>query len=352
MNREKPIIVMPFEAEDAKQLMRNKLPRYNERDEATLMELLETLNFLPLAITQATAYISEEEVPLAHYLDLLRPGDLDTSDLLEQNYYDPGRDPEIQNLIFLTWQISFDRITKQKPRAAEILSFMAVLDGQAVSDILLRQENERKVDFDTGIGTLKAFSLISEEENGAIFNMHRLVQLATQKWLEHQHVLVDWQEKALTAVFTSCPLDDNYENWATWETVSPHIQVVLEYEFVTEICQLQRANILYKASSYDNVQGRYQAASKNAMEAQRMYQKLSGKEHPSTLTSMNNLALVVESQGKYEEAEDIYRRVLKLMEKVLGWEHPSTLTCMDNLALVVERQSKYAEAKEMHDEHE
>ena len=32
-----------------------------------------------------------------------------------------------------------------------------------------------------------------------------------------------------------------------------------------------------------------------------------GKEHPDTLTSMNNLALVLSQQGKYEQAEEMQR---------------------------------------------
>ena len=32
-------------------------------------------------------------------------------------------------------------------------------------------------------------------------------------------------------------------------------------------------------------------------------EKVLGKEHPSTLTSMNNLASVLSRQGKYDEAE-------------------------------------------------
>ena len=43
-----------------------------------------------------------------------------------------------------------------------------------------------------------------------------------------------------------------------------------------------------------------------------------GPEHPSTLTSMNNLAQVLYSQGKYEAAEEMQRRALELKEKVLG----------------------------------
>jgi hypothetical protein len=60
-----------------------------------------------------------------------------------------------------------------------------------------------------------------------------------------------------------------------------------------------------------------------------------GKEHPSTLTSMNNLAMVLSDQGKYEEAEAMHRQALGLREKALGKEHPSILTSMNNLATVL-----------------
>ena len=60
-----------------------------------------------------------------------------------------------------------------------------------------------------------------------------------------------------------------------------------------------------------------------------------GKEHPNTLTSVNNLALVLQYQGKYDEAEAMNRQALDGYEKVLGKEHPDTLTSVNNLALVL-----------------
>jgi len=49
---------------------------------------------------------------------------------------------------------------------------------------------------------------------------------------------------------------------------------------------------------------------------------------------MDNLAGVLSDQGKYEQAEEMHRQVPGLRETVLGKEHPSTLTSMNNLALV------------------
>ena len=50
-------------------------------------------------------------------------------------------------------------------------------------------------------------------------------------------------------------------------------------------------------------------------------EKVLGKEHPSTLTSMNNLTLVLKDQGKFEEAEATQREALGLAEKGLGKEY-------------------------------
>jgi hypothetical protein len=46
-------------------------------------------------------------------------------------------------------------------------------------------------------------------------------------------------------------------------------------------------------------------------------------EHPSTLTSMNNLATVLKDQGKYEQAEETHRQ-----RQCGGEEHPDTLKCI------------------------
>ena len=57
-----------------------------------------------------------------------------------------------------------------------------------------------------------------------------------------------------------------------------------------------------------------------------------GKEHPDTLTSVNNLAGLYQAQGRYGEAEPLYKRALEACERVLGKEHPNTLTSVNNLA--------------------
>ncbi len=56
-------------------------------------------------------------------------------------------------------------------------------------------------------------------------------------------------------------------------------------------------------------------------------------EHPDTLTSRSNVALVLWDLGRHEEAEAEHGAVLEARTRTLGAEHPDTLTSWSNLAL-------------------
>jgi hypothetical protein len=47
-------------------------------------------------------------------------------------------------------------------------------------------------------------------------------------------------------------------------------------------------------------------------------EKVLGVEHPDTLASMNNLAIVFICQGDYEEAKRMHQQTLELREKVIS----------------------------------
>jgi tetratricopeptide (TPR) repeat protein len=79
-----------------------------------------------------------------------------------------------------------------------------------------------------------------------------------------------------------------------------------------------------------------------------MKEKVLGREHPYTLTSMNNLALVLDSQGKYEEAEAMHRQTLAMREKVLGCEHLNTLTSVYCLAYLLAKQRMFEESLDLY----
>ena len=332
-NRETPIPVLPLEMVDAQGLLKTK-SRLNdeEENERDALELLETLNYLPLGITQAAAFISENDITVTDYVEMLQASDSDTKDLLEEDLHDAGRDTEIQNSVFQTWYLTFRHLSKQKPRAAELLSLMAFFHRQAIPAELLRNDNERKIDFVTAIGTLKAFSLISEEKSQSVFGIHRLVQLSIQRWLEIKNQILSWQEKALRVVAKCCPPHGEYEEWESWQKISAHIQTVLDYNL--ESCLRQRAEILNGFGSYDKSQGRYEEANKKVTKALAIHKDLLGENHIETLKSMHNLSSIFRSQGRLVEAEEMSSYVVQTWKQSLGPEHLDTLAAMNNLGLV------------------
>ena len=73
-------------------------------------------------------------------------------------------------------------------------------------------------------------------------------------------------------------------------------------------------------------------------------EKRLGLDHPDTLISVHNLAVVLRHQGNYEEAESTSRRALEGEEKSLGLLHPGTLMSVWNLAYLFYDQGDYDQA--------
>jgi len=72
-----------------------------------------------------------------------------------------------------------------------------------------------------------------------------------------------------------------------------------------------------------------------------------GPEHAETLSSANNLAVMLERQGDYAGAEPLYRRVLAANEKMLGPNAPDTLRSAGNLAGILYKKGDRAEAEKL-----
>jgi hypothetical protein len=217
---------------DAEQLLHKKIPD-GLSSAPERVELVKELDYLPLAITQAAAYISARatRMTVSKYLTLYRSDEVSQSRLLDEDSGDLRRDPGVPNSVIRTWQISFDQIKGKWLSAAELLSLMAMLDRQGIPDFLLRAGYPNTLDFEAAMKPLEEFSIISIEKGGTRFEMHRLVQLATRKWLGKHKELERWQKQAVELVSKVFPTGE-YSNWDTWETLWPHAQEVLKAELL------------------------------------------------------------------------------------------------------------------------
>lgn len=331
---------------DGESLLRQKLGTAIGTFKEETTKLLELLEYLPLAISQAAAYMKEEDKDIPHYLELFDRYSQSRC-VMENDYYEARRDRETPNAVFLTWQASFDEIRLRKPRAGEILSHIAFLDRHSIPEKLLRGRSEDQISFDTAIGDLKAYSFVSEQRGKGAFTAHRLVQLCTRTWVEKQGKTNLWQENALRSVSTACPLTAQFETWPDWEKLMPHVECVLHFGTQDMTASLRQNSILSLLAKYDRKRGRVDLAKSRAERALEICNDIFGCNHPKTLDSMDTLAIIQKARGQLEHAEMLSQDVLRRRENILGKCHPHTLLTMNNLTRILCSRKKFGESEEL-----
>ncbi|MCJ1311572.1 hypothetical protein MMC25_005245 [Agyrium rufum] len=267
MRKGKPIVIEPLTLDEAKCLFQSRFEDHEDScNDSDMERLLTELDCLPLAVTQAAAFISENSICIPEYLAVLE-GD-DAFEFLDEEMNDSRRDEESMNSVLRTWKLSFDQIMIQKPRAADLLSLMAMFDRQSIPKILLQVPETT-----TSLGTLLAFNLISSCANASSFQMHRLVQRFVQFSLVRSETVHLWQELAITALAREYPTHVGVSDWPVCENLTPHVQAVLTYQLASETAQLERGHLLCWAADYDVERGLYDQAFQRAEESTNIFDR-------------------------------------------------------------------------------
>ncbi|KAL2861059.1 purine and uridine phosphorylase [Aspergillus lucknowensis] len=311
--------------------------------------LLGQLVFLPLAITQAAAYINSNDIELSDYSILLQEQESDVVELLSEDFGDDTRYKDIQNPVATTWLISFKQIQQLNPLAANYLSFMACINPRNIPQSLLPEAGSKKKKIDA-IGLLKGFSFVSEQVQDRALTLHRLVYLSTWNWLRKQQQLSRRiQETADHFCQNYIKLIRNIGRCL--QTDGRYNEAAVLFEDILNMQQKDKSNLdpstltgmADLASTYWN-QGRWSEAEKLDVQVMEISKTVLGAEHPDTLTSMANLASTYWNQGRWSEAEKLEVQAMEARKTVLGAEHPNTLNSMNNLAYTWYSQQRIHQA--------
>ncbi|KAH8769342.1 hypothetical protein BGZ57DRAFT_929661 [Hyaloscypha finlandica] len=120
--------------ENAMELLKSRLPEYLW-DENAAAELVQELEGIPLAITQAAACLESMTWEIPDYLHRLRG--LRTEYLSRVDIKDARRDEDTSDAILTTWQASFDKILEINSSAIELLCMMSTFDNQRIPRYLI-----------------------------------------------------------------------------------------------------------------------------------------------------------------------------------------------------------------------
>lgn len=399
--------VEPMMMNEATVLFDKKSRRQTQtRDQDDVSQLVQELDCMPLAVSQAAAYINQRapRMTVSQYLVELKRGGTDQADLLRHDIRDPRRDGRASNSIIATWHLSFEHIRQTRSSAAQLLALMCLFDREAIPAYMLSGQYsaqratgepnaiasaQDQKQFEEDVLLLRAYSLIAVGAPEDRFNMHRLVQFSIKEWLKLHNELEKWQTIFARILRNTFPTGE-HENWSMCQALLPHLEALMSYRVENKIFLQSWATVAFRGAWYtwrsgkydvaENLvraslqireqaygpedvatlqsvyllsailiwQGKYAESEKITRWMLAAYSKLFGPGYQKTLSSVNHLALALRGQGKYEEAEEVSRHLSSDSERILGPDHPDTLVFINNLALVLRDQRKYSEAEEIY----
>ncbi|MGH3886156.1 MAG: FxSxx-COOH system tetratricopeptide repeat protein [Pseudonocardiaceae bacterium] len=337
-----PLGVDVFDRSESLTLLR-RVPRLTT-DDAT--RIADALGDLPLALSQAAAYLTETGIPIDDYLSLL---DKRTAELLIH-----GTPVTYPVSLAAGYQIAFDQLTAQAPAALDLLTLAAHLAPEPIPLTLFTTHPDRLPDLlasmardplaFTELTRLLRRGGLARVEPGSL-QLHRLLQAI----LRSQPSEHDMAAVAIRLLRATVPVDpwDNPPTWPVWRELLPHVLAATDARDTLDPTGDDVGWLLWRAGTYVLTRGEPASARPLSERALRLRRLVLGEDHPDTLTSANNLALNLSALGQYEQARHLDEDTLTRRRRILGEDHPDTLTSANNLAIRLSELGQHEQARHL-----
>ncbi|KAK6605152.1 TPR domain-containing protein [Botrytis cinerea] len=338
------------------------------KDEKSILELLEGLGNLPLAIVQAASYIRNTKISVRQYL---KSFESEQSDLLSEEFQDVYRpDSNVPNAVMRTWHISMKKVAEESPCSERILNTIAFFNNKGIPFKLIEEAagaTYSNHEILLAATRLSDYSLLQAQravdEELPTYEQHRLVQLATRRYYwEQGHSekaeQLDIEVLALRKEVLGEKHPDTIfamENLAStwWQQGHSEKAEQLEIEVLAlrkEVLGEKHPGTIFAMANLASTwrqQGHYEKAEQLEIEVLSLRKEVLGEKHPDTILAMANLASTWWQQGYYEKAKQLQIEVLALQKEVLGEKHPDTILAMANLASTWRQQGHYEKAEQL-----
>lgn len=361
--------------------------------------LLEELQWLPLAISQAGAYLYRTDTSVSEYLSQLKR-ETGRWRVLGEDEFDRHRRGDAQNSVLRTWAISIRRLKQESQTAYRILHVLAFVDNQNIPMKLLaaaakhrqkaqtakprqREQTRKRVrrlkDFSfrstspspeeqvkkedpddpdelgRAVRRLKDFSFMTEhrgEGNRRTFEMHKLVQDAARYGLKMQQS--PCQDEGHFAKVALCVVDDVYPQ-ETWYNIRTQGNCEKYLAHALRVCDWAEIHGMEKKAYYLQIRvcdflysrGRDEEH-RLARETQlRLAQKAFGERHQGSIGALQDLGWAFIHLGQLQEAEECVNKAVALAQEALGDKDEVTLGCKRLLAVTHRGQGRLEQAKQL-----
>ncbi|MBF0309462.1 MAG: toll/interleukin-1 receptor domain-containing protein [Magnetococcales bacterium] len=309
------------------------LNRTKRQDETGAKRVAKLLGYLPLALTQAAAYLAETSMPFGDYASLFEK---QTSPMLHKG----KKLRDYPATLATTWAMAMDRLS---PESKELLNLFSLLAPETIPlDLLRPYLGMEETTFWEAIGGLRRHSLVEVKEKDLA--IHRLVQLVTR---ERMGVVVEQANrykavKLLRMAFSFKQAD--LETWPPSERLFPHVLVVTAPVEWPEEQKLDLARLLNEAGVFLSTMGRYSQMLELQQRAFRLAEEVLPAEDRQLAVFANNLCQILQALGRLKEALPYAERALAIDEKVHGPDHPKVALRANNLGAILKDLGRPDEA--------
>ncbi len=312
--------------------------------------IVEAVDGLPLALDQAGAYIEGTGCSLSDYLKFYKTR---RYRLLRMRGESAAGHPEP---VATTWSLSFDKVERANPAAAELLRLCAflhpdsipesmIVEGATALGLILRPVAEDEMELNEAIGELRKYSLVKRDPELKILNIHRLVQAVIRDGMDKE-TQREWAERVVKMVNRAFPVVE-FTSWPMCQQLLPHAQVCTEFIEQWEIRSMEAALLLQKIGDYLCAREQYSYAQKLFQRSLELRRSLVGNDAPLLIDSMVALAMAYYEQGNYTDAEEMFRQALGASEKAFGLANPRVADILNGLGQLYWQWTKYAEGVEV-----
>jgi tetratricopeptide (TPR) repeat protein len=311
------------------------------------IELARELGGLPLALEQVASYLDSTGVDLARYMALYRKS---WAQILERRDA-PGNERSVAAALTL----SLDRLT---PSARQLLRLLAQASPEAVPehwivdrlgdlpDPLSAAAGDEIAWHDIA-GELRRYAFVERttiaSQGEPVFVLHRL----TLAVLRSRFGSID-DLRAWVGLLHACQPPDAGSplSWPQWESLAPHVVAVVERAALDETSAfaMTRGLAASVATYLELALGAHGPARKLKQSVLEVSERRLGSDNPSTIASMQNLAVTLFRQGDLKGARALLEEVVRARRRLHGEHDLETVGALGDLASVLAALRELANA--------
>jgi hypothetical protein len=303
-------------------------------DENTAAELAAELGDLPLALSQAAAYLERTQLPPHSYLIKFRTR--------REQMITAGSDQIYAGRIDTAWSIALERLATTAPATVQLLNLAAFCAPEPIPLSLFTERATRlpgplsdtvtsahpEADLDAIIAAALDFSLC--RRLGSTMQVHRLVQAVIRHRLpaESRQATVNMVTQLLTAAHPGDP--DRPTTWPAWTALGPHILHTFTHEPQPDDAPGLR-HLVSQFCWHLVARGDYVGAHRIAIDLHDVCHTTLGPDDPVTLAAATNLATTLRGLNHVDAARTLNEDVLARCRRLYGDDHHDTLDAANQL---------------------